>query len=75
MCQYCRDELFLGNAGAIVAMPTDNNNSISFKFKEKIRDQTNNLDTKDVTLKYIYRQRNEVKNISKVIFGDPLKYQ
>ena len=56
--QYCRDESALNHVGNIFDFPADNNNSISFKFKEKITGQAENNDTKDVEimvpLKYLH---------------------
>ena len=48
--QYYRDEPALNNAGVIIDLPANNNNSISFKFKEKITGQTANDGTKDVEI-------------------------
>ena len=39
--QYYRNEPVLGNNGSIVDLPNDNN-SASFKFKQKITGQTGN---------------------------------
>ena len=56
--QYYRDEPALHNNDIIIDFPADNNNSISFKFKEKITGQAENNDTKDVEimvpLKYLH---------------------
>ena len=38
--QYYRDEAALDNNGNIIDFPGDNNNSASFKFKQKITGQT-----------------------------------
>ena len=55
--RYCRDEPALDNNGNIIDFPDDNNNSSSFKFKQKIARQTGNDGTKDVgimvPLKYL----------------------
>ena len=55
--RYCRDEPALDNNGNIIDFPDDNNNSSSFKFKQKIARQTGNGGTKDVgimvPLKYL----------------------
>ena len=34
--QYYKDEPALNNNGVIIDFPTDNNNIISFKFKQKV---------------------------------------
>ena len=64
--QHYINEPALNNASAITDFPADNNNSIQFKFKEKITSLTGNHDTTDVEvmvpLKYC------------VIFGEPLKF-
>ena len=55
--QYYRYELALDNKGNIIDFPDDNNNSVSFKFKQKITGQTGCRGTKDaeimVLLKYL----------------------
>ena len=55
--QYYRDELALDVNSNIIDIPADNNNSILFKFKQQITDQTGNSGTKDaermVSLKYL----------------------
>ena len=55
--QYYRDEPALDNNNNIIDFPANNNNSISFKFKQKITEQTGNGGTKDieimVPLKYL----------------------
>ena len=55
--QYYRDKLALDVNSNIIDIPADNNNSILFKFKQQIRDQTGNSGTKDaermVSLKYL----------------------
>ena len=48
MLQYYRDEPALENNGSIIDFPDDNNNSASFKFKQKITGQTGAGGTKDV---------------------------
>ena len=49
--QYYRDERALNNAGAIIDFPADNkNNSVSFRFKEKITAQTGDDSRKDVKI-------------------------
>ena len=50
LSQYYRDEPALGKSGNIIYFPDDNNNSASFKFKQKITRQTVNGDTKDVEI-------------------------
>ena len=55
--QYYRDEPALNDTGNVVDFLNDNNNSISFKFKQQITGQTGNNGTKDVEtmarLKYL----------------------
>ena len=55
--QYYRDKAALDANDNIIDFPADNNNSISFNFKQKIRRQTGNGSTKDVEkmvpLKYL----------------------
>ena len=55
--QYHRDEPAIDNNGRIGDFPADNNNSISFKFKEKITGKAGTDGTKGVNimvlLKYI----------------------
>ena len=55
--QHYINEPALNNASAITDFPADNNNSIQFKFKEKITGLTGNHDTTDVEvmvpLKYL----------------------
>ena len=46
--QYYRDETGLGANDNIIDFPADNNNSILFKFKQKITGKTGNGGTKDV---------------------------
>ena len=46
--QYYRQEPALDNNNYITDFPNDNNNSISFKFKQQITGQTGNSGTKDV---------------------------
>ena len=48
--QYYRDEPALDNNGNIIDSPNDNNNSISFKFKYEITEQTENDGIKDVKI-------------------------
>ena len=48
--QYYVDEPALDNNGNIIDFPDDNNNSTSFKFKQKITGQTGNGGTKDVEI-------------------------
>ena len=50
--QYSRDEPALDNKDNITDFPADNNNnSVSFKFEQKITGQTENGGTKDVETK------------------------
>ena len=55
--QYYRDEPALNDDGNTIDFPNDSNNSISFKFKQKITGQTVSNETKDVEtmipLKYL----------------------
>ena len=46
--QYYRDEPALDNSSNIIDFPTNNNNSVSFNFKQKITGQTGNGGTKDL---------------------------
>ena len=48
--QYYRHEPALDNNNYITDFPNDNNNSISFKFKQQITGQTGNGGTKDVEI-------------------------
>ena len=48
--QYYRVELALINDNFITDFPEDNNNSNSFKFKQKITGQTTNSGTNDVQI-------------------------
>ena len=48
LLQYYRDEPALENNGSIIDFPDDNNNSDSFKFKQKMTGQTGAGGTKDV---------------------------
>ena len=48
--QYYRVELALINDNFITDFPEDNNNSNSFKFKQKITGQTTNNGTNDVQI-------------------------
>ena len=50
MLQYYRDEPALGNNGAIIDFPADNNGSPSFRSKTKISDITSNDGTQDVKI-------------------------
>ena len=50
--QYQRDKSTLNNNGHITDFLENNNNSISFKFKDKITRQTNNNRTKNVEIMY-----------------------
>ena len=47
--QYYKDEPALNGNGNIIDIPNDNN-SISFKFKQQITEQTGNNGTKDVEI-------------------------
>ena len=47
--QYYRDEPALNDNGEIIDFPADNN-SASFKFKQRITGQTGNSGTKDVEI-------------------------
>ena len=49
--QYYRDEPALDNNDNIIDFPADNNNSVSFKFEQKITGQTKNSGTKDIETK------------------------
>ena len=55
--QYYRDEPALDKHNNIIDFPANNNNSISFKFKQQITEQTGNYGTKNVeimvSLKYL----------------------
>ena len=46
--QYYRDEPALNANGEVIDFPANNNNSVSFKFKQQITGQTGNGGTKDV---------------------------
>ena len=48
--QYCRDEPALQANDNIIDFPANNNDTISFKFKQQITGQTGNGDTKDVKI-------------------------
>ena len=48
--QYYRDEPALGNNGAIIDFPADNNGNPSFRSKTKISDITSNDGTQDVKI-------------------------
>ena len=49
LLQYCRDELALDDNSNIIDFPTDNN-SASFKFKQKTTGQTGKSSMKDVKI-------------------------
>ena len=51
LLQYCRDETILNDNGNVIDFPSDNNNSISFKFKHQITGQTGNNGVRDVEIK------------------------
>ena len=51
--QYYRDEAALGNNNNF-DFPANNNNSISFKFKEQIKGPTGNSGTKNVEKKWFH---------------------
>ena len=73
--QYYIDETAIDNNNNIIDFPTKNNNSISFKFKQKITSQTRNGGTKDVEimvpLKYLsnFWRAFEIPLIVKFIFS------
>ena len=46
--QYYRDEPALNANGEVIDFPANNNNSVSFKFKQQITGQTGNGGKKDV---------------------------
>ena len=46
--QYYRDEQALNDHGNVIDFPNDNDNNISFKFKQQIKRQKGNNATKDV---------------------------
>ena len=46
--QYYRDEPALNANGEVIDFTANNNNSVSFKFKQQITGQTGNGGTKDV---------------------------
>ena len=48
--QYYRDESAIDSNNVIIDFPADDNNSISFKFKEKVTVQTGNNDEKNVEI-------------------------
>ena len=48
--QYYRDEPALNSNGEVIDFPANNNNSVSFKFKQQITGQTGNGGTKDVEI-------------------------
>ena len=55
--QYYRDEPALNSNGEVIDFPANNNNSVSFKFKQQIIGQTGSGSAKDVKvmvpLKYL----------------------
>ena len=71
--EYYKDQSALDNNTNIVDFPSDNNNSISFKFKQQITEQRGNGGTKDfelmVPLKYLSNFRRTVKLIVKLVFS------
>ena len=64
--QYYRDEPALDNNNKMIDFSDDNNNSMSFKFKQQITGQTRSSGTKDVEIMV------PLKYLS--IFGEHLKY-
>ena len=48
--QYYRDESAIDSNNVIIDFPADDNNSILFKFKEKVTVQTGNNDEKNVEI-------------------------
>ena len=56
--QYYRDEPALHNKGNNIDFPADNNNSASFKFKQKITGQAKNSGTKDAEIMVPLKYRN-----------------
>ena len=48
--QHYRNEQFLDGTNTIIDLPTNNNDSISFKFKDKARKQTGKDGTKDIKI-------------------------
>ena len=50
LCQYYRGEAALDNNNNIIDFSADNNNSASFKFKQRITGQTGNNSTKDAEI-------------------------
>ena len=66
--QYYRDEPVLDNNGNIIYFPDDNNNSASFKFKQKITGQTGNGSTSDDEIMVHLRRTFEMLLILKLVF-------
>ena len=64
--QYYRDEPALRNNGNIIDFCNDNNNSISFKFKQKIPGQTGNDGTKDVEIMVPLKHRSKFRRTFEV---------
>ena len=62
--QYYRDEPVLGATDNVIHFPADNNNSISFKFKQKITVKIGKDDTKDDEIMVLLRY---VNNICKIL--------
>ena len=50
LCQYYRGEAALDNNNKIIDFSADNNNSASFKFKQRITGERGNNSTKDVEI-------------------------
>ena len=53
--EICGNEPGLDNNRNIIDFPDDNNNSASFKFKQKIKGQTRNGGTKDAEVMFLLR--------------------
>ena len=66
--QYYRDEPALDNNGNITDFSDDNNNSASFKFKQKITGQTGNGSTSDDEIMVHLRRTFEMLLILKLVF-------
>ena len=61
--QYYRDEPALNNNNVFIVFPSDNNHSISFKFKQQITEQTGNSRTKYVEIMVLQKyQSNFLSN-------------
>ena len=61
--QYYRDEPALNNNNVFVVFPSDTNDSISFKFKQQITEQTGNNGTKYVEIMVLQKyQSNFLSN-------------